>query len=195
MPVIVPFLPYMMMAAVATTGVLSAASAKQAGAVQGDTAMANAKLQQRELISQAQMSEREAQSLDYDAQDIRATTAFDVTRQQEQGTAFKSQQVADVAASGLEASGSPLLVMSETAKQIELDKLAIEHGGEAEARRAEDAARLARYQAGELRKGIPLRLELGRYQAKAARASGNIQAASSIIGAGAKVASIYGSTV
>ena len=182
-----------LMAATVASTAMSVMASKQAAGVQGETAVANSKLQQLELISQAQMAEREAQSLDYEAADIRATTAFDVTRQQEQGAAFTSQQRADVAASGLEASGSPLLVMSETAKQIELDKLAIEHGGEAEARRAEDAARMARYQAGELRKGIPLRLELGRYQAKAARASGNIQAASSIIGAGAKVASIYGS--
>jgi hypothetical protein len=184
--------PAMMGLMVAGTAI-STMSSLNAGKVQGDTAVANSKLQARELISQAQLAEREAQSLDYAATEAREATGFDVARQQEQGRAFQAQQRADVAGSGLEATGSPLLAMSETAKQIELDRLAIEHAGESQARQAEDAARLNRYQAGELRKGIPLTLELGRYQSKAARQAGRLGAASSIIGGSAKAATIYGS--
>jgi hypothetical protein len=92
------------------------------------------------LVEQAQLAEREAllverqaQSADYAAAAGRESTKFEVARQQEQAGAFKSQQRADIAVSGLEASGSPLIVMSEMAKQLELDKLAIEHAGETRA--------------------------------------------------------------
>ena len=182
-----------MMAATVATTAMGAMAQKNAGAVAGDTAIANSKLQALEMISSAQMAEREAQSLDFAAQAEREATKFDVARQQEQGTAFKAQQRAEIAGSGLEASGSPLLVLSETAKQIELDKLAIEHAGESRAHEAEDAARLSRWQASELRKGIPLRMELGRFQSRVSRQSGNLAATSTLISGGAKAASIYGS--
>jgi hypothetical protein len=72
-----------------------------------------------------------------------------------------------------------------------LDKLAIEHSGEMRARQAEDEARMLRYQGEQLRKGVPLTLDLGRYQARAARQAGALGATRSIISGGATALNVY----
>lgn len=186
---------------------MSVMAAKRSGQVGSDTAILNSRLQARESIAQAQMAEnqaliaeRDAQMSDYAAVAEREATAFDVARMKEQGTAFQAQQRVDIAGSGLEARGSPLLVMAETAKQLELDRLATTHAGDVAAREHEDQARMSRYggklatyQAEQLRKGIPLTLDIGRYQARAIRQGANLQATSSIIsGAGRAFGAYYG---
>jgi hypothetical protein len=165
------------------------------GQVQAQTAMMNAKLRARELISQAQVAENQALQQEREgelglqaATAEREATAFEVGRAREVGTAFQAQQRVDVAGAGLEATGSPLLVMAETARQLELDRQAMTHAGEVRAREAEEEARmsrygaqLSRYQAGELRKGVPLTLDIGRYQARAARFGGRLGATTEVV--------------
>ena len=191
-------------ATVVSTG-LSVYGSLNQGAVQGDTARLNSQLRAKELRDQAVMSEnealifeREAMSSEYGADAEREATAWEVAQAARQGETFQAQQRAEIAGSGLEASGSPLIVMSETAKQLELDRLAMTHAGEVRARGMEDEARmsrygaqLSRYQAEQLRRGIPLQLELGRYQARAARQQAQLQATSSIISGGARGFTAY----
>jgi hypothetical protein len=176
-------------AAAAGTGALGALQGARVG---GDTALSNAKLRARELTQQAMLSDRQAQVADYAAQAERDATKFDAARHEEASTAFKSQQRADVAGSGLEATGSPLLVMSETARQLELDEQAIRHAGETRARGMEDDARLLRYQAEQLRAGIPLTLDLGRYEKRGATQQGQLGAIKSILGGASSAMSAYG---
>lgn len=183
-------IPAMLGLTVAGTAINAISSIRQ-GQVSGDTAIANSRLQARQMIQQAQMAERAAADADFDVQAERDATAFDVARQEEQATAFKASQRVSIAGSGLEATGSPLLVMGETAKQLELDELAIKHAGEMRVRDIEDEARMLRFQAKQLREGVPLTLDLGRYQARAARQAGSLGATKSIISGGAQAATGY----
>src|SRR5262245_47106597 len=177
--------------AIAVAGTItSVMAARRQGQVGADTAILNSQLRGRELTGQALLAENQALQMEREgtlseqaATAEREATAFDVARSREQGAAFQAQQRADVAGSGLEAIGSPLLVMAETAKQLELDRLSLTHAGEVRARESEEEARMARYggalsryQAGELRKGIPLQLDIGRYQAQATRQAGRLAA-------------------
>ena len=180
-----------MLAVTAAGTAMSAIAANRAGKVAGDTAIVNSQLRAKELIAQAQMAEREAQQALFAADAERDATKWEVDRQQEQARAFQAQQRVDVAGSGLEATGSPLLVMAETARQLELDKLAIEHSGETRALQAIDDAKVLRYQAQALRDGVPLELSLGRYVARAHRQQGKLGATSSIIGGAAEMGRQY----
>lgn len=190
----------------ASTAMNAKALAAQ-GRISGQTAILNSQLQAREQISQAQvaeyqaqLAEREAQASDYAAMAEREAGKFDVARQREQGTAFLAQQRAEVGGAGLEATGSPLLTMAETAKQLELDRLAMTHASETRARALEEEARMQRhggelqtYQARQLREGIPLGLEIGRYQARAARYGARLGVASTLISGGGRLAGqLYG---
>jgi hypothetical protein len=212
---------------IAATGLVAAGTAVSAmgalrqGQVAGDTAMVNAKLRAREQIGQAQMSEYEAQVReqaalmgerqatlsDRTAGLEREYTAEDVMRQRVQARAFQAEQRAAVGGSGLEATGSPLMVMAESAHQLELDRMVTTHEGEMRARAHEEEARLgredatqarhgaelARYTARQQRQGIPLGLEIGRYQARASRQAGQLGAVSALIGGGSRaVGAFYG---
>jgi hypothetical protein len=206
---------------VAAGTAVSALAASRQGAVAGDTAMVNARLRAKEQISQAQMSEyeaqvREQQALvgerqatlsDRAAATEREYTADDVMRQRVQARAFQAEQRAAVGGSGLEATGSPLNVMAETAHQLELDRLVTTHEGEMRAQAHEEEARLgredatmarhgaelARYTARQQRQGIPLGLNIGRYQARASRQAGQLGAVSALIGGATRgVGAYYG---
>ena len=180
---------------------MSAKSIAAQGRMSAQTATLNSQLLAREQISQAQvaeyqaqLAEREAQASEYAAVAEREAGKFDVARQREQGTALLAQQRAEVGGAGLEATGSPLLVMAENAKQLELDRLAMTHASETRARALEEEARMSRhggelatYQARQLREGIPLGLEIGRYQARAARYGARLGVASTLISGGGRL--------
>lgn len=170
---------------------ISAVSALNQGKTQADVTLTNAKLQARERIAQAQMAERGALEAIQEASAEREAGAYEEARQREHDVAYQATQRAMAGASGLEFTGSPMLIMVETARQQALDRLALRHASETRAREAEDAAVMQRYQAGELRQGAALGLDLGRYQAKVARRAGEAQAIASLFSGAASGAKLY----
>jgi hypothetical protein len=177
-------------ASVVGTG-LSAMSALRQGQVSADTARVNAQIQRRQAEVQARLSEREAQQAEYDALQIEQDTKVAEAQQRQAGTYLQASQRAAAGASGIEATGSPLLVLQETASQLELDALTIRRAGEREAAGARDEARMRRWQAEELRRSGQLSLDIGRYQSRAARQAGRLGAFSSLLSGGTSMAKYW----
>ena len=88
--------------------------------------------------------------------------AFDESLHRERVRRAMSTQRAGIGASGVQTSGSALLGLEESAKQAELDALAIRHGGEVAKGRAGSTAAITRaqgkalQQAGTIRAGTSL---------------------------------------
>ena len=74
-----------------------------------------------------------ARALEADAKQAKAVAAFEARLARERGAKLLGRQRAAAGASGISLEGSPLLVMGETAANIERDALAIEFGGAARA--------------------------------------------------------------
>lgn len=96
---------------------------------------------------------RRAANQNADAQEQAAIAAqrkadYDEARHRESVQKLLSAQRALYGKSGLEMSGSPLLVMEDTAAQGELDALAIRYGGSVSSAQQRSAANLSRMQAG-----------------------------------------------
>lgn len=172
--------------AVGTT--ISAVSAAKQGRVSADTANLNAQLQNREAQARALMAEREATIAEQEAGASITEAKYAESRQREQGERFKAGQRTAVAGAGLEATGSPLLVMQDTASQLELDALSIRRAGEQQAAEFRDEARLKRYSAGEMRRTGQLALDVGKYQGRVARQAGQIGVIRSLLGGGEAMA-------
>jgi septal ring-binding cell division protein DamX len=81
------------------------------------------------------------------AKAARQKAGYDEQRHRESIQKLLSAQRALYGKSGLEMSGSPLLVMEDTAGEGELDALAIRYGGDVAAARARSGANLSRMQA------------------------------------------------
>jgi ABC-type Na+ efflux pump permease subunit len=117
------------MAPVAVLIVSAAVSA--AGAVQqGNAAKSEAESQKNMADYNAQLAEREAQS-------IEQKTAFDQSREAEAGSERMSSLKAALGASGaVTSAGSPLLIMAKQASENELTNLGIGQEGQLAASRA-----------------------------------------------------------
>jgi len=95
---------------------------------------------------------RKASSQNADIQEQAAANAeakakYDEDRHRQSVEKLLSAQRALYGKSGLDMSGSPLLVMEDTAAQGELDALAIRYGGDVSAAQSRSAANLSRMQA------------------------------------------------
>ena len=181
----------MMAASMAMAGASAAAqasAASKAGKAGAQSARYNAQLATQELQNKAMLVDAEAEASDEQARQEREATAYEVARAAEQGERYQATQRVAVGASGTESTGSPLLVMVETARELALDRLAQTHAGELKAQDYERQARLQRYQAQQLRAGVPLQLDIGRFQAQTARAAGRAQAATSLLQGAGQVA-------
>lgn len=82
---------------------------------------------------------KQKQALDYNAklanqaaEQAKVKAAYDEAAHRENVAKFISSQKADYGKSGVEMSGSPLLVINDTIAKSELDALAIRYGGEIE---------------------------------------------------------------
>ena len=96
-------------------------------------------------------SERRASNYNADVMDQEAFAAKDKAKAEEDAhresvKRILSTQRALFAKSGVDMSGSPLLVMEDTARQGELDALTIRYGGDVAAARARSQANLMRMQ-------------------------------------------------
>jgi hypothetical protein len=181
---------------------ISVASAVQQGRAAAGAANVNAQmaqrqaqLQQREAQTRALLSEREATIADQDAAASITEAKYAESAQRQQGERFKAGQRAAVAGAGLEATGSPLLVMQDTASQLELDALQIRRAGEQQSADFQEEARMKRYGAKLLREQGQSALEMGdfqrqvgRYQGRVAGQAAQIGVIRSLLGGGAAMA-------
>ena len=87
-----------------------------------------------------------AEQLEERADIERENAAIQESQQREADARVLSSIRANVAADGLEFSGSPLEVFAEAAKQSELDALIIRRGGELTGRDLESQARIEKFQ-------------------------------------------------
>ena len=112
---------------------ISAAGALQAGKSQQDMAEYNARVAEQSAVAATEKA------------------AYDEQIHREQVRKVLSKQRALYGKSGVDMTGSPLLVLEDTAKTGELDALAIRYGGEIEASRARSGAGLSKAQGSQAR--------------------------------------------
>ena len=80
------------------------------------------------------------------AQQVTAKAKYDADLHRQRVQRLLSKQRALYGKSGVEMSGSPLLVMEDTIEQGEIDALAIQYGGDVESARARSQANLYKMQ-------------------------------------------------
>ena len=106
----------------ATTAVMAGNEQKKQGEYNAKVLAEQAKAEQQKADYEASLLKRNAEKL-------------------------KARQRHAYLSSGVDVSeGTPLIVMSEQAKELEMDAMAIRYGGNVEAARARQAARYSRYQ-------------------------------------------------
>ncbi len=97
-------------------------------------------------IQQQKAAEASADTAEEAAAATREKAAYDEKMHREKMQKILSSQQAAYGTSGVTTEGSPLLVMEDTARQGELDALAIRYGGDVEAAQKRSAANLYRMQ-------------------------------------------------
>jgi hypothetical protein len=96
--------------------------------------------------AQKKMADYNAAVAEQGAAAARDKAAYDEAMHREQVRKILSTQRALFGVSGVDMTGSPLLVMEDTAKKSELDALAIRYGGDVAAARERSQANLSRMQ-------------------------------------------------
>lgn len=107
-----------------------------------------------QIAAEREAALRNAEIARADADAAREKATFEEQQTRKEAEQFKGTQRAFFGASGVEAGGTPLLVMEETAKEWELEALNIRRRGEIEAERQESFAEGLEKQAEELAKTI-----------------------------------------
>ncbi len=97
-------------------------------------------------IKQEEAAEYSAKVAEQNAEASLKKAAYDEEAQREKVKRLLSTQRAAYGKSGVDLTGSPLLVLEDTAAQGELDALAIRYGGEIEAGQQKSKAELYRLQ-------------------------------------------------
>lgn len=170
-----------------------------AGAIrQGQSAAAEARFNARQKAAQseteARLAERRAQVAENDVLAEQQALAFDVqTRRKEFARQFAKRRAA-IGAAGLEYTGSSLLVAIDEARQAELDVEAMQWESERKQAGLSDEASMERFQAEELRKGIPVALGIGERTAKIAKEEAIYKAIALKLEHSGRIASRWGGT-
>lgn len=160
--------------AAATVATISSIQASQAAA---RNAKLNAQLANQDAIAQAQVSERQARQSENAILQEQQALAFDLRNEQHRIDALLASQRQAIGASGIEMTGSPLLVTVETARQEALNLEALQFESQMRQQALRDEASLARFQATELRTRGTSQLAIGSFRARTIRQLGRLQAA------------------
>jgi hypothetical protein len=160
-------------AAVAIATTVSIASAQAQASAAATAAKTNAKIAARDAEANARLAERDAQVARNAATQEELLLDFDVASATRGTERLLSTQRALIGASGVEFSGSPLLVAIDTAREAELQIEAQRFDSRLRQQELRDQAALSTFQAGELRATGRNALNVGRFQARAARVAGN----------------------
>lgn len=167
------------------------ASASQQAKASAAAAKANAQLGAQEQETQAQLALREAQVAQNQAASEAQLRAVDADSERRQADRLFAEQRALIGASGLEFSGSPLLVAIESAQEAELQIAQGTWASEQRQLALRDTAEVRTFEAGEFRRGARNTLALGAFQAGQYRTAGRyatlsagVQGASQAVGVG-----------
>jgi hypothetical protein len=186
----VPLLVAGVVLAVAATAV-SISSAQQQAKAGAAAAKANAQQAANEQETQAQMALRESQVAQNQAQQEQQLSAVEQDSQRRQAERLFAEQRAIIGASGMEFSGSPLLIAIESAQEAELSIAQGQWQSEQRQLALRDTASVRTFEAGEFRRGARNSLALGSFQAAQYRTAGRyatiqagLQGASQIAGLG-----------
>lgn len=147
------------------TGLEVAAAVTAASAVAGTGIAVSGQIQQQRAQKaaaeyqgkiyerQSKIDEYNASVMEEEALAVEEKTGFDVDRHREDVKRILSAQRAQYGAKGVDLTGSPLLVQLDTARQGELDALAIRYGGDVEAAQRRSKANLIKM--GSIKRGTP----------------------------------------
>lgn len=149
----------------------------------------NARLQNREYQQQAFGAENQALGFEQQARRDTEVTQFEVAQRQEAAQLAQAQDVATIAGSGVELSGSPLLAYLHNVRARELDTQLLVMEGTERRLGLESQAQQARFQAGELRQAGVLAIQGGRSTAQQTLTSGGWQAGATLASGVASAAS------
>lgn len=174
--------------AAATVATISSIQSSKAAA---QNAKLNAQLANQEAVAQAQVSERQARVSENALEQERRALAFDLRNEQRRIDALLAQQRQAIGASGVEFTGSPLLVAVETAREEALNLEALRFESAQRQQVLGDEALLQRFQANELRRRGLGQLAIGSFRARTIRQLGTLQAAGTALGGLAQGAQTY----
>lgn len=113
---------------------------KVAMAVMGTGIVMSTQQQYQQGKEQRKLYEQRATAAEADAAAIAKATEYESREKRKEGTRFKARQKALFAKAGVRITGTPLLVMKETARAFERDAAFITEGGMVEARRLRSQA-------------------------------------------------------
>jgi hypothetical protein len=189
-----PIIPIVAIAGVALAvagTAASMASASQQAKASAAAAKANAQQQAHEQETQAQLALREQQVAEGQAQQEAQLRAVEADSERRQAERLFAEQRTVMGASGIEFTGSPLLVAIETAQEAELQIAQGEWASQQRQQALRDQANVRQFEAGEFRRGARNTLALGAWQGAQYRAAGRmgmlqagLQGASQIAGIG-----------
>lgn len=124
----------------------------------------NARVARRNAEQDALLLERDASIADLDAEQERTARDFDVKTRRKIFSRIRARRRSQIGASGLEFSGSPLVVAADEAREMELDIAALEFVSEAREAALRDDAGLLRFHAEERRRGGRFAGSIGRLE-------------------------------
>lgn len=187
------------LAIIAVVAVLAAATVATMSSIQASKAAAsnaqlNSQLGNQEAIAQARVAERQAQLSQNAVQQEQQALAFDLRNEQRRIDALLAQQRQVIGASGVELTGSPLLVTVETAREEALNLEAMRFESTQRQQQLGDEAQLSRFQANELRARGLGQLSIGQFRSRTLKQAGRMQAAGTALQGVASAASVYGSS-
>lgn len=174
-------------AAVATVSTIQASNAA------AKNARLNAQLANQDAQSQAQVAERQARQADNAIGQERQALAFDVRNEQRRIDTLLASQRQAIGASGIEFTGSPLLVTVETAREEAIGLEALRFESRQRQQQLTEEAQLQRFQATELRSRGASHLQIGSFRARTIRQVGKLQAAGTALEGASSAASTYAS--
>lgn len=123
--------------------------------------------------AQKKQAEANAQIAEADAKAAEQKAKYDEDLHRQRVRKILSSQRAAIGSSGVSVEGSPLLALEETAREGELDALAIRYGGDVSASRSRSEAALSRQ------------------EGRSAQRAGYIQAGSTLLTGGARAYGAY----
>lgn len=144
---------------------VSVAGSIRAGQAQAAAAKFNARQQAAQQESEARLAEREAQQSAQALQGEQDASAFDLATLERQFARRESTRLATVGASGVEPTGSPLLVAIDEGREAALTLEAERYQSGLRRHELADQGTLATFQASELRRQAPVALGIGRARA------------------------------
>ena len=171
----------------AAGGVFSALAQLQQAQAAKAIARFNADVQGRQATQEALLLERDARALAQERLQEKDVNDFNVSQRRRLFQRVSARRRAFVGASGVEFSGSQLLVAADEAREMELDIAALEFGSQRAQAELQEAQDLALFQAAEVRAGGDFAGEIAGFQRRRIDRELPLQLTASLLGSSSGV--------